>query len=47
MLSSRSSPESAAIASMSMPVITETGKAPVILAPLICDPVTTISSTAD
>ena len=44
MCSSKSSPEVDAIASISMPVMTETFKDPVIFAPLICEPVTTISS---
>ena len=42
-----SSPDSIAKLSISSAVITETGKAPVILAPLICDPTTTTSSTSE
>ena len=47
MLSRSSSPESIPSASISSEVITETGKAPVILAPLIWEPTTTTSSTSE
>ena len=46
MFSIKSSPESTPIASMSSLERIETGKAPVILAPLIWLPVTTTSSTS-
>ena len=46
-LSKSSSPESTPSASISSDEIIETGRAPVILAPLICDPTTTTSSTSD
>jgi len=46
MLSNNSSPESTPRASISSAVITDTGSAPVIFAPLICDPTTTTSSTS-
>ena len=46
MFSIKSSPESTPSASMSAPVRIETGKAPVIFAPLIWLPVTTTSSTS-
>ena len=42
-----SSPDSIAKLSISSAVMTVTGRAPVILAPLICDPTTTTSSTSD
>ena len=42
-----SSPDSTAKLSISSAVITVTGKEPVILAPLICDPTTTTSSTSE
>ena len=42
-----SSPDSTPMPSISSDVITVTGRAPVIFAPLICDPVTTISSTSE
>ena len=46
MFSNNSSPESIPNASISSNSITETGSEPVIFAPLICDPVTVISSTS-
>ncbi len=46
MFSNNSSPESIPKASMSSNSMTETGSEPVIFAPLICDPVTVISSTS-
>ena len=46
MFSSKSSPESTPIASISALDMTETGKAPVIFAPFIWLPVTTTSSTS-
>ena len=46
MFSNNSSPESTPKDSISSNSITETGKEPVILAPLICEPVTVISSTS-
>ena len=46
MFSSRSSPESTPMASISSLEIIDTGRAPVIFAPLICDPTTTTSSTS-
>ncbi len=46
MFSNSSSPESTPKASMSSNSMTETGSEPVIFAPLICDPVTVISSTS-
>ena len=47
MLSNNSSPESIPKASISSDEIIDTGRAPVILAPLICDPTTTTSSTSE
>ena len=42
-----SSPDSTPIPSMSSLVMTVTGRAPVIFAPLICDPTVTTSSTSE
>ena len=47
MFSSKSSPESTPRASISSAEITDTGRAPVIDAPLICEPTTTTSSTSE
>ena len=47
MLSNSSSPESIPRASISSDEITDTGSAPVIFAPLICEPTTTTSSTSE
>ena len=46
MLSNNSSPESIPRALISSAVIIDTGSAPVIAAPLICEPTTTTSSTS-
>lgn len=42
-----SSPDSTAKPSMSSDVMIETGSAPVIFAPLICEPTTVTSSTSE
>jgi hypothetical protein len=46
-LATSSSPDSIPRASISSDVIIDTGSEPVIFAPLICEPTTTISSTSE